>query len=117
MQINPAEEWQRLTEHYRGMLDGELEQLAESFGDLTETAQQVLRNELRNRGLDEPGAPKTAARYNAPPTPSRFASDVDPDADVGQQARPDEDEEANLLRTTPGRRCCVSATPRRQRTN
>ena len=93
MQINQAEEWQRLTEHYRGMLDGELEQLAESFGDLTETAQQVLRNELRNRGLDEPGAPKTAARYNAPPTPSRFASDVDPDADVGQQARPDEDEE------------------------
>jgi hypothetical protein len=92
MQINQAEEWQRLTEHYRGMLDGELEQLAESFGDLTETAQQVLRNELRNRGLDEPGSPKTAARFEGPPTPSWFAGNVDPDADVGLQTRPDGDE-------------------------
>ncbi len=93
MQINQAEEWQRLTEHYRGMLDGELEQLAESFGDLTETAQQVLRNELRSRGLDGSGSPKTAARYKAPSTSSRFASDVDPDANIGQAARTDGDEE------------------------
>jgi hypothetical protein len=77
MQSNPAEEWQRLTEHYRGMLDGELEELADSFGDLTETAQQVLRNELRSRGLDEPGAKKAAARYAAPAAPARFASQAD----------------------------------------
>jgi len=88
MQINPAEEWQRLTEHYREMLDGELEGLADSFGDLTETAQQVLRNELKNRGLDEPGAPKAAARYAAPAAPSRFASDFDADAEFSQADRP-----------------------------
>ena len=28
MQINPTEEWQSLTEHYRTMFDGELEELA-----------------------------------------------------------------------------------------
>jgi len=78
MQINPVEEWQRLTAHYRGMLDGELEQLADSFGDLTETAQQILRSELRTRGLDEPGTPKTA-RYSEPRSSSRFAGAVDPD--------------------------------------
>ena len=61
MQTNPAEEWQRLTEHYRGMFDGELEQLARSIGDLTETAQQVLRNELHNRGLAEPRAKAAAS--------------------------------------------------------
>jgi hypothetical protein len=77
MQINPAEEWQRLTEHYREMLDGELEELADSFGDLTETAQQVLRNELKNRGLDEPGAKKAAARYAAPAAASRLAGQAD----------------------------------------
>src|ERR1700759_2118776 len=35
------------------MSDGELLELEESRGDLTEMAQQVLRDEMRKRGLDE----------------------------------------------------------------
>ena len=62
MQVNPAEEWQRLAEHYREMSDGELEELASGIVNLTETAQQVLRAELRNRGLREPGAAGEAGR-------------------------------------------------------
>ncbi|MGD0902153.1 MAG: hypothetical protein ABR924_04340 [Terracidiphilus sp.] len=56
MEVNPAEDWQRLTEYYREISDGELLQLAAEFADLTETARQVLRSEIRNRGLDEPSA-------------------------------------------------------------
>jgi ribosomal protein L37AE/L43A len=70
MQANPAEDWQRLTEHYREMSDGELERLAAEFVDLTETAQQVLRGELRNRGMGEPraagGAPGSSVFAAAP---------------------------------------------------
>jgi hypothetical protein len=93
MQINQAEEWMRLTEHYRTMLDGELEQLAENFSDLTETAQQVLRAELKSRGLDDPDAPKAATRYRPIPTPSRFVSNVDPDAAIDEAAVPAGNEE------------------------
>jgi hypothetical protein len=53
MQPDPLEEWRRLTEHYREISDGELEDLSAQFGDLTETAQQILRDELRHRGLRE----------------------------------------------------------------
>ena len=52
MQIDPVEEWRRLTEHYRQMSDGELQELALDVADLTEVAQQVLGGELRHRGLD-----------------------------------------------------------------
>ena len=87
MQTNPAEEWQRLTEHYRGMFDGELEQMAASPDDLTETAQQVLRNELRNRGMAEPETKtKTSLiRDSEPNAPEgiRWASAIDPDAGAG----------------------------------
>lgn len=53
MQTDPLEEWRRLTEHYREISDGELEELAAQIGDLTETAQQVLRDEMRHRGWNE----------------------------------------------------------------
>jgi hypothetical protein len=76
MQTSPAEEWQRLTEHYREMSDEALEELALDFGDLTETAQQALSSEMRMRGLDDPLAPK--ARYT--PERSGFVSSVDPEA-------------------------------------
>jgi hypothetical protein len=70
MQGNPAADWQGLTEHYREMSDEELQELAADFVDLTETAQQVLRNEMRNRGLGEPRAageaPKNSDRLTAP---------------------------------------------------
>src|SRR5580692_8254737 len=56
MQSEPIMEWQRLTEHYRGLHDEELCELAVEIGDLTDTAQQALRQELRSRGLGEPEA-------------------------------------------------------------
>jgi ribosomal protein L37AE/L43A len=60
MQADPMAEWQRLTEHYREMGDIELQELAAGIADLTETAQQVLRNEMKNRGLGEVRAPQQA---------------------------------------------------------
>jgi hypothetical protein len=63
MQINPAEEWQQLIEHYREMFDGELEDLASNMDDLTETAREVLRNEMKNRGLAMPGE-KAGVAFN-----------------------------------------------------
>jgi hypothetical protein len=99
MQVNPAEEWQNLTEHYRTMFDGELEQLSADFGDLTQTAQQVLRNEMKNRGLGDPGAPaKAAAPPKLPPKPEtpepeRWVSGVDPDALADKPGGAGEDEE------------------------
>ena len=53
MQSNPLEEWQRLAALYREMGDIEIRELAAGIGDLTETAQQVLREELKNRNLSE----------------------------------------------------------------
>jgi len=81
MQINPAEDWHSLTEHYRAMLDGELEELADSLDDLTETAKEVLRSEMRNRGLGEPGA-KPLRRGSEAPAGARWVSSVDPDAQL-----------------------------------
>jgi hypothetical protein len=80
MQIDPVAEWQRLTDFYRAKDDEELEELAEDFGNLTETAQDVLTTELRSRGLPMPGRKSQAD--NAPlkaPRDSRFASLGDPD--------------------------------------
>jgi hypothetical protein len=54
MQGNSAQDWQELAERYREMSDGELEELAFDFADLTETAQQVLRSELSKRRLELP---------------------------------------------------------------
>jgi ribosomal protein L37AE/L43A len=53
MQADPIAEWQRLTQLYREMGDGELEALDADKGDLTEVAQQVLDDEVRTRGLDK----------------------------------------------------------------
>lgn len=64
MQIDPLVEWQRLTETYGKMYDAELLELAEDSGNLTETAQQVLSDEMRKRGLALPragGAPRRAS--------------------------------------------------------
>lgn len=60
MQLNPVTEWQRLTEHYRTMSDGEVEELALDVANLTDTAQQVLRSELSSRGLRQPGGASNA---------------------------------------------------------
>jgi hypothetical protein len=55
MQINPMEEWQRLTTLYGEMGDIEIRELAAQISDLTETAQRVLRDEMKKRGIvDKP---------------------------------------------------------------
>jgi hypothetical protein len=60
MQADPMLEWRRLTEHYREMSDDELRELEADFAHLTDTAQQVLRSELKSRGLGEPQAASQA---------------------------------------------------------
>jgi len=61
MQDSPDKEWRRLTDHYGGMYDEELLELARGYKDLTEMAQQVLRDEMKKRGLGEPLAPRQKA--------------------------------------------------------
>jgi hypothetical protein len=85
MQIDPAHEWRRLTEHYRSLSDQELRELAFDFTDLTELAQQVLRTELSLRRINLPTSADEQAktpppRVQAPPAwPSHeeFPSDTD----------------------------------------
>jgi hypothetical protein len=62
MPDDPQRYWSDLTENYRQMSDGELLELEESRADLTEMAQQVLRDEIRKRGLDEK-KPAEAAKF------------------------------------------------------
>jgi ribosomal protein S27AE len=66
MQTDPLVEWQRLTELYSKMYDGELLNLAADSVDLTETARQALDGEMRKRGLELP-----RAASNAPEEPDR----------------------------------------------
>jgi hypothetical protein len=61
MIIDPIEEWRRLTQHYREMSDEELYELEADFAGLTETAQQVLRDEMKARGLDKQSVASTEA--------------------------------------------------------
>ena len=61
MQADPITEWQRLTQLYREMNDGELEALNADSADLTEVARQVLRDEMKKRGLNEPRGPDKEA--------------------------------------------------------
>jgi ribosomal protein L37AE/L43A len=73
MQTDPALEWRRLTEHYREMSDEELRQLAADLADLTETAQQVLAQEMRSRGL---GDPQAAGRITQAAKPVKEAGET-----------------------------------------
>jgi hypothetical protein len=64
MQIDPAFEFRRLAEEYRAKTAAELVELAADFADLTEPAQQALRQEMQSRKLCDPGAAPPVA--NAP---------------------------------------------------
>jgi len=89
MEIDPVAEWRRLTDHYRQMHDIALQQIARDYADLTETAQQVLRDELRHRGLPQPGSstPPAAstplAQTAAPPRENGDASEYPEDREEG----------------------------------
>lgn len=78
MQSNPTEEWQRLSALYRDMGNTELRELAAGLGDLTEMAQQVLRDELRKRGLPESPPSISATEWDSTEDPSQLA-DTDED--------------------------------------
>jgi hypothetical protein len=63
MQADPVEEWRRLSALYSEMGDVEIEELADQIGDLTPTAQDVLRDELKKRGIS---AEPSRARIHVP---------------------------------------------------
>lgn len=64
MQTDPLEEWRRLTALYSEMGDVELEELADQINDLIPTAQDVLRDELKKRGLT---SDPNASQLTSPP--------------------------------------------------
>lgn len=55
MQQDPLEEWRRLTTLYSEMGDIEIRDLVDQINDLMPNAQQILRDELKKRGIVEPG--------------------------------------------------------------
>jgi hypothetical protein len=61
MQQDPMEEWRRLTTLYSEMGDLEISELVDQINDLTPNAQQILRDELKKRGI--------LAQTNAPRVP------------------------------------------------
>ncbi|MDR3752319.1 MAG: hypothetical protein P4K93_03105 [Terracidiphilus sp.] len=68
MQIDPVQEWQRLTAEYREKYDGELLELARDYADLTQSAQQALRAEMLSRGLGDPENPKSVMALRSEPS-------------------------------------------------
>ena len=85
MQTDPLTDWQRLTEHYRAMWDDELLNLAADADDLTEMARQVLKDEMRKRGLELPRADSSATLpagpAQRPVTGTADAQEDEPGAD------------------------------------
>jgi hypothetical protein len=83
-------DWQRLTQLYGEMGDGELEELNACIGDLTEVAQQVLRDEMKKRGLNEP-----SVTHGAFEPPERFAP-LQEGRDVDSLTEEDDTEDGDL---------------------
>jgi DNA-directed RNA polymerase subunit M/transcription elongation factor TFIIS len=52
--FGPAGDFLRVSEHYRGLSDDELLDLARQPSELTDMAQQALANEMSHRGLQAP---------------------------------------------------------------
>ena len=66
----PSDDWLALTQNYRSMSDDKLRELADAFTDLTPTAQQVLRDEMKLRKLGDPLTPgwwRAGAEYAPEP--------------------------------------------------
>jgi hypothetical protein len=66
MQTDPMEEWRRLTALYGGMGDVEIRELADQINDLTPNAQQVLRDELKKRGISMNSASAPSFQSSSP---------------------------------------------------
>jgi hypothetical protein len=65
MQQDPMEEWRRLTTLYSEMGDIEIRELANQINDLTDTAQQILRDELKKRSISEKSLSSPSTRREA----------------------------------------------------
>ena len=65
MQIDPVQEWQRLTAEYRQKFDNELLELARDYADLTPAAQQALSAEMLSRGMGDPENPKSVTAFRS----------------------------------------------------
>lgn len=77
--LDPATEWLRLLQHYRGMSDTEIAILAGQSSQLTDAAQQMLKSEISQRRLqvemEEPVAAEIEVRERYPRgVRSEFAS-------------------------------------------
>jgi DNA-directed RNA polymerase subunit M/transcription elongation factor TFIIS len=69
--LGPAGEFLRVSEHYRRMTDEEIVALARQKSELTEVAQQALASEISHRQLKvQPEEPKTPPRWQPPPVSS-----------------------------------------------
>lgn len=93
MQEDTSADWQRLTQLYSEMGDGELEELNDDIGNLTDVAQQVLRDEMKKRGLNEPSVPRGAFEPSERFAPRQSDDDDDSleeDDDVEDGERPPE---------------------------
>ena len=86
MQIDAAFELRRLAEEYRAKSDEELRELAADFTDLTEPAQQALRQEMQIRRLGDPQAPEALPPTNAPP--ERATARIEPEPGPAHPAIP-----------------------------
>ena len=82
--LNPAAEWMRLSEHYRQLTDDELLALGRQISEMTELAQQILRQEMSQRKLklepNEPAEEPTEGQFEASAPASQSIDGVsDPD--------------------------------------
>ncbi|HEV2215502.1 MAG TPA: hypothetical protein VGR64_09445 [Terracidiphilus sp.] len=98
--MDPSRDWQALGALYRAKSDEELNELAEDYGDLTEVAQEVLRAELKARGLEDPAAPRKPEKL---PLKSSAAPD-------GGDAKVGDEDEREITWKTP---LCTCATNER----
>jgi len=89
METDPRAEWERLTRLYGQKGDEELLALAEDFGNLTEVAQQVLRDEMKRRRLNAPkGQP---VPDNRPVVGGWGQTEKNPESDAGDVDSGDEE--------------------------
>ena len=97
MQSNPLVEWQRLTQLYREKYDDELLDLAADSADLTEVARQVLRDEMKTRGLDKRNLAASGPMDPDRPAPPQYASDAN-QTDIEESDAEDAQEQSDLPR-------------------
>ena len=93
--IDPEQERQQLADHYSRQVDGRLEKVAREGYELSDLAKEVLRAELKKRGLQVELAQFVPARIKKAPEPADRPEADAPEADAGAgQELPQLDSEA-----------------------